>query len=335
MMNLRVGDTVEVKSCEEILSTLDSKGTLEALPFMPEMLKYCGKQYKVYKRADKTSHYITLPDYRSRRMYRTVHLEGLRCDGEYHDACDALCLLYWKEVWLKKIDGKALGLIRGREEKAIGSYRSQISDQAACKFDTLLSSTKIPMDEVGQGKEKYSCQITEVLKASSELGKWDLRQYYRDLASGNIGVRDFAKWSSLRILNRAYYEIHGHKLYPFLDERLVQRSKTPHETLNLQVGDYVQIKSLKEIYQTLDVNFKNRGLLFAPELVPYCGKISKVIKIVKRIVNEIDGNMLNFTNSSVILEGVVCTGYISRKRLFCPKSCYLYWREIWLKKMKQ
>ena len=57
MLDLRVGDTVEVKSREEIFATLDSRGALEALPFMPEMLKYCGQQYKVYKRADKTSQY--------------------------------------------------------------------------------------------------------------------------------------------------------------------------------------------------------------------------------------------------------------------------------------
>jgi hypothetical protein len=330
MTDLRVGDLVEVKRCEEILATLDSKGTLDALPFMPEMLKYCGQQYRVYKRADKTANYITVPDFRTRRMLGTVHLEGLRCDGEYHDACDALCLLYWKEAWLKKVDGKAGKLVTGRDEKTVGISLSQPLGNHDCKFDGLFLSVKVQNIE---GKETYSCQVTEVVKASSEMSKWDLRQYYRDLASGNIGLEDFAKWSSLLLVNWAHYAICGRRLYPDLDERRVQRSKTPHETLNLQVGDYVRIKSLKEILQTLDINFKNRGLQFTPELVPYCGRTSKVIKIVKKIVNEVDGQMLNFSNACIILENVICTGYVSKKRLFCPKSCYPYWREIWLKKM--
>jgi hypothetical protein len=40
-LNLRVGDVVEVRSRDEILRTLDERGTFESLPFMPEMLKYC------------------------------------------------------------------------------------------------------------------------------------------------------------------------------------------------------------------------------------------------------------------------------------------------------
>jgi hypothetical protein len=37
VLNLRVGKSVEVRSESEILATLDEKGELEALPFMPEM----------------------------------------------------------------------------------------------------------------------------------------------------------------------------------------------------------------------------------------------------------------------------------------------------------
>ena len=48
------GDWVEVRSKEEILSTLDKSGRLEGLPFMPQMFKYCGQRFQVYKRAHKT-----------------------------------------------------------------------------------------------------------------------------------------------------------------------------------------------------------------------------------------------------------------------------------------
>ncbi len=36
----------------------------------------------------------------TRKLKNTVHLET-RCDGEAHDGCQAGCLLYWKEDWLK------------------------------------------------------------------------------------------------------------------------------------------------------------------------------------------------------------------------------------------
>ncbi len=329
MSDFRAGDIVEVKSREEILATLDSRGTLEALPFMPEMLKYCGHKYKVYKRADKTGQYIT--KYSSRRMFGTVHLEGLRCDGESHDGCDALCLLYWKEAWLKRVDREDDRIPSGKQKGTTGIGGSQTKEKVGCTCDTLLSSTKMPGKP---GNEKYFCQVTEVLNASSDLKWWDVRQYYRDLRFGNIRFFDFLKWFSLAILNDVYQRIRGRRIYPFLDERLVQRDKTPNEALSLQVGDYVQIKSLEEILQTLDFNFRNRGLEFTQELVPYCGKTAIVKKIVRNIVNEVNGEMLHFPNKCIILDDVICTGQISDKRLFCQKSCYPYWREIWLKKIK-
>jgi hypothetical protein len=330
MPDLRVGDTVEVKSRDEILATLDARGALDALPFMPEMLKYCGQRYKIYKRADKTSQYITFPNYCSRRMFRTVHLEGLRCDGGYHDGCDALCLLYWKEAWLKRVDGKGSGVTSDGQKEFVGIGGSQTQEKPGCTLDTLLSSTKMPRIS---GEERYSCQVTEVLNATSELKWWDFRQYYRDLHSGNIRMKEFVQWTPIAILNWAHQRILGGRIYPFIDKKLVQRDKTPYETLDLKVGDYVQVKSLEEILQTLDYNMKNRGMLFTKELIPYCGKTSKVIKIVKSIINEVDGKMLRFFNNCIILEDVVCTGQISDKRLFCKKSCYPYWREIWLKKI--
>ena len=53
-VQLRVGDWVEIKSKDEILSILDQKGQLEGLPFMPEMFEFCGKRFPVHKRAHKT-----------------------------------------------------------------------------------------------------------------------------------------------------------------------------------------------------------------------------------------------------------------------------------------
>ena len=51
---LRRGDLVEVKSPGEVLATLDERGALEDLPFMPEMAALCDRRFVVDGRAGLT-----------------------------------------------------------------------------------------------------------------------------------------------------------------------------------------------------------------------------------------------------------------------------------------
>lgn len=59
---LRVGDRVLVRSPEEILATLDADGTLDGVPFMPEMLDSCAKPLRVFRRVEKTASTATRCD---------------------------------------------------------------------------------------------------------------------------------------------------------------------------------------------------------------------------------------------------------------------------------
>ena len=85
---LCAGDVVEVRSEEEILATLDADGTLDRMPFMPEMLTSCGSRFTVSSRADTTCFWGGL-----RRMESSVYLDGVRCDGFAHGGCQAGCLV--------------------------------------------------------------------------------------------------------------------------------------------------------------------------------------------------------------------------------------------------
>src|SRR5258705_2499573 len=113
---LRHGDLVEVKGPSEILATLDERGALGDLPFMPEMAPYCGRRFTVERRAEKvcdTIHYTG-----SRRLPDSVLLEDLRCDGSGHDGCQAECRLFWKEAWLRPVES-ARASPRSGDEGAI------------------------------------------------------------------------------------------------------------------------------------------------------------------------------------------------------------------------
>ena len=47
------------------------------------------------------------------------------------------------------------------------------------------------------------------------------------------------------------------------------------------------------------------------------------------------GAMIKPPNPCIILEDVTCGGCLSTGRLFCPRSIYPYWHEVWLKRVEQ
>jgi hypothetical protein len=336
-LHLRVGDLVEVRSEQEILATLDEQGTVDGMPFMPEMLEYCGKPLRVEKRADKTCNTITVME--SRRIRDAVHLEGARCTGAAHGGCQALCLLFWKEAWLKRVEG---GRTYSGDAPALGQPKSSNSPQC----DRACLQTLTQRRDPSNGSDAfYRCQATDLLKASEPLPWWDVRQYARDVISGNIGVVDLVKAALFRIFQktlritaysaqiRAYncfQSWRGGTPYPYFWGTL---DKTPSETLGLKPGDLVQVKSYEEILTTLSTRNRNLGLRFDAEMVPYCGSVRRVRARVERIIDERTGKMITFPKDCLILDGVICRAQYSERRLFCPRSIYPYWREIWLKRV--
>ena len=94
------GDLVHVRPAKEILATLDDRGELDGLPFMPEMVDQCGRTFRVLARADRVCDTIS-GQARSMRIADAVFLDDLRCDGSGHQTCQAVCRIYWKEAWLR------------------------------------------------------------------------------------------------------------------------------------------------------------------------------------------------------------------------------------------
>src|SRR5262245_55265583 len=100
-LGLKPDDWVIVRSKEEILSTLDKNGRLEELPFMPQMFQFCGQRLQVYRHVHKLCGAGRL---QGNRMFNTVNLKSVRCDGQAYGGCETQCMILWKEAWLKRAE---------------------------------------------------------------------------------------------------------------------------------------------------------------------------------------------------------------------------------------
>ncbi len=100
-LNLQPGELVEAKSKQEILATLDFMGRNRGLHFTPEMVKYCGKRFRVLKQLDKM---VNEKTGELRKISNTVLLEGSTCDGKAHGGCQRLCYCLWREIWLRRVN---------------------------------------------------------------------------------------------------------------------------------------------------------------------------------------------------------------------------------------
>ena len=102
-----------------------------------------------------------------------------------------------------------------------------------------------------------------------------------------------------------------------------------HEPPNLKAGDWVEVKSAKEIFATLDERGKHRGLTFSQEMMKFCGKRFKVFRVLDKICMESTGELRRMKTPTVMLEGVICDGSFHGG---CTRSCFHFWREEWLQR---
>jgi hypothetical protein len=340
-LNLRAGEWVEVLGKEAILATLDPSGCLELLPFMPEMFDYCGKAFQVAARAHKTCDTVNRTG--GRRIAATVHLEGLRCDGTAHGGCQASCLIFWKEAWLRRIAAK---------DAAVRSVaRHDATSAADTADDSRVWAAVRVQDGAAASDITYVCQATTLPLFTTPLPWWDVRQYIEDYTSGNVtlwqlirggsyvtfhtAVRRVGRYAPrlatllVRVYDRLQAAIGGVP-YPRRWGTVPPGQKTPERHLNLQPGDLVQVKTYDEVLATLDQQNRNRGMYFDAEEVPFCGKSHRVLAEVSRIIDERTGKMLTFKTRSVTLEGVICEARYSDRRMFCPRAIRSFWRDTWL-----
>ena len=345
-MKFRVGDWVEVRSKEEILRSLDKNGQLDGMPFMPQMFHYCGQKFAVYKRAHKTCD--TVNPIKGAQVSNALHLD-LRCDGAAYGGCQAACLIFWKDAWLKPAfeTGKPIGQSSIVEPLS----NTQSADTATITEADVWAGTHAQDQQSADGP-RYICQATQLPFFTTRLRWWDIRQYLEDLTSGNVTFGRFCRGLAyagynkiinsglglgrvLRWLYDSFQCLYGGIPYPRMSGTIPVDQPTPTCTLNLQPGELVRVKPYKEILATLNANNKNRGLYFDAEAVPYCGGTYRVKSRLNRFIDEKTGKLIIAKNNSIILEGVWCQSRYSECRMFCPRSIYSWWREIWLERLSE
>jgi hypothetical protein len=301
---LRSGDLVRIKNISEIQKSLDAKGALDNLVFMPEMATLCGRTVRVSRRA---THVVTdgapVGQESRVRMFHNdnvVVLENVRCSGLAHDGCKRGCLIFWKEAWLDKIESLENGS-GGSDSTA--TLHTPTTKDAGC----------------------YYCQSSEMLRATRHMtGSERLLTPFRAVLAGNYSILRMLRMVAVWTYWKSYRKIFGE--WPAGNQ-----TETPAEVLNLQPGEWVQVKSLPEIIQTLDKDAKNRGLHFSADMPPYCGKRFRVASRADKLIAEGSGKMRQLKNT-VTLEGSVCDSAIFSLG-GCPREDLLYWREIWLKRV--
>jgi len=97
-LNLQPGELVQVRTKEEIMSTLDKQSRNRGLLFDYEMLTYCGSIFRVLRRV------YRIVDAKTGKMLEMknpcIVLEGVACRSDYHRLCPRAIYHYWRENWL-------------------------------------------------------------------------------------------------------------------------------------------------------------------------------------------------------------------------------------------
>jgi hypothetical protein len=305
---LRPGEVVEVRGIEEILATLDERGALDALPFMPEMSAFCGRRFRVHRRVDKLNDWVTRTGLR--RLHDTVLLELVRCDGSGHGGCQASCHIRWKEAWLRRASDDPV------------SARAATPVAGGTRLGEADLSRLASRDEAGE--TRYTCQATELAAGTTPLHWGDPRHYLRDVLRGNIRPLPLVTGVSIALFNWVQRRRRG-VTFPL---RVTSGGTTsPTEALNLQPGESIRVKTKAEIALTLNERNRNRGLWFDVEMLRFCGGRYRVEARAERLIEEQSGRLLTVGNPCIILEGVTASGeYLG----FCAQNEAILWREIWL-----
>ncbi len=289
----RPGNRVRVRGPEEIRATLDGAGTVDGLPFLPEMAAYCEGIHRVKRSLNR----VLVEGFGVRGVDDVYILEDARCSGAHHGPCHRLCSLLWKKSWLEPVDA---------------DEDSAPVPRPAHRWEGV------------PGSRADSCQgqADVLMKASYPLPVWQPRQYLRDLRTGNMSVPALLKMAAVM----AYVEVYWRWLKKYWSLARRRRKVGPSGPA-LQKGAWVEVLRRSQIRKTLGPDNRCQGLLFAEAMWRCCGKRFRVAQKVETMIVEETGAFQR-VRDVYLLENATCDGVPFRG---CPRQCYWFWKGAWLR----
>lgn len=308
------GQWVRVRSWEEIQLTLDLDGSLEGLPFMPEMAKLCGSRFRIARFANQVC--ANVGTVKIRKLEGVVVLNVDRCDGQFHGGCEMGCDLLWKTQWLE-VDDQTSAQTTNDQSRAANEHNVSLDF-----LTSLVQLSSVANDDVVEKATPcFRCQATELGAASRQSSAFNLQQYRIERETNGTSLGRISAFLGSTLLRKVTKQ-DGNCEGPC--------RRTPISHLGLAIGDKVRVKSFEEILKTLDAKGCNRGLWYdEAEMRPFCGKALTVSRRITRIIDERTGELLNLKVPSVVLNETQCSG-LSRR--FCGRGMLHFWREAWLER---
>jgi hypothetical protein len=288
---------MRVKSPSEILNTLDADGKLDGLPFMPEMVVYCGSYVRVHRSARRTC----VVGHGFREMKDAVFLQDARCDGSFHDHCHRACLLFWKKEWLAPAEAAPVA-------------------QSAWSAHDAAAAERLRRLPTRDGA-RYACQSTALKSATTPLHRWDVRPLLREILARELSLSDFVRILYRTLRRRASGGNPERQLIGVPGQK-------SRGSLELRRDEWVTLKPIHELRNNLDEKGRNCGLGFPPTMHHAIGRTYRVAFPVRQIILEQTGMMVKLSNT-VALDGLLCEGVDVAN---CPRGEYLYCRESWLRR---
>lgn len=95
---------------------------------------------------------------------------------------------------------------------------------------------------------------------------------------------------------------------------------------HLKVGDWVEVRSEREILRTLDQHGQFEGMPFMPEMFAFCGKRFQIFKVAHKTCDPVSQKTRRLQNTFHLTTR--CSGETHGG---CQARCLLFWKAAWLR----
>jgi hypothetical protein len=186
------------------------------------------------------------------------------------------------------------------------------------------------MTDIDKTRTPCDCQLAELGSAVADLS-FSTKVRYVLLRIGSSMRRRLARITNQTVPLGAPPREGSHSS-AFDSGDLSGSNVTSPQGSGIEEGDFVRVRPLDEIRKTLNQNLRTNGLMFMTGMEKSCGSVFRVRKRVQTMFSEQSWKMIRIRDT-FLLEGVCCTSRGMYEKEGCDRSCYFFWKGVWLEKI--